>query len=174
MVQSSPDDDIHNVIVRLGGFHLLMSFLGSIGYVMAGSGLKEALSCYYAPGTVDKMLDGHAYARAVRGHTLIWIVLCKKIIEEMNLSEVEYSNMKSLLQEFLDDNLTYKEVQDHNFFNILNGKFLEKIIEIEECGKTAKLWIQYIRMISIAKAFARSEKMGNIKIQLQVIQQMLP
>ena len=53
--RSSPNDDIHNVIVRLGGFHLLMSFLGSISYVMAGSGLKEALSCYYAPGTVDKL-----------------------------------------------------------------------------------------------------------------------
>lgn len=30
-------------IVRLGGFHLLMSFLGCIGHTMAGSGLKDTM-----------------------------------------------------------------------------------------------------------------------------------
>ena len=32
--------DLDKVMVRLGGFHLLMSFLGSIGQIMTGSGLK--------------------------------------------------------------------------------------------------------------------------------------
>ena len=38
---------LNDVVIRLGGFHLLMSFPGSIGYFMTGStgsGLKEALS----------------------------------------------------------------------------------------------------------------------------------
>ena len=35
------------IVCRLGGFHMLMSFLGSIGHVMEGSGLEEALKqCY--------------------------------------------------------------------------------------------------------------------------------
>lgn len=46
--------------------------------------------------------------------------------------------------------------------------------EIEERDETAKLWVQYIRMITTAKEFARSEKMSNLKIQFQVIQKMLP
>lgn len=29
------DSDFRNVIVRLGGFHLLMSFLGSIGFYLS-------------------------------------------------------------------------------------------------------------------------------------------
>ena len=29
------------VIVRLGGFHLLKSYLGSLGYIMKDSGLEE-------------------------------------------------------------------------------------------------------------------------------------
>jgi hypothetical protein len=33
-----------DVVVYLGGFHLLMSYLGSIGKVMEGSGLEELLS----------------------------------------------------------------------------------------------------------------------------------
>ena len=32
-----------NIFMRLGGFHQLMNFLGSIGYLMEGSGLREAL-----------------------------------------------------------------------------------------------------------------------------------
>lgn len=33
--------DLDKIIVRLGGFHLLMSYLGSIGQIMTGSGLAE-------------------------------------------------------------------------------------------------------------------------------------
>ena len=53
------------VIIRLGGFHTLMSFMGSIGYIMGGSGIKEVLSLIYAENTVD-ILSGHAYARAIQ------------------------------------------------------------------------------------------------------------
>lgn len=33
--------ELSNVVVRLGGFHLLMSFLGCIGYLTTNSGLQE-------------------------------------------------------------------------------------------------------------------------------------
>lgn len=36
-------NDLDKVIVRLGGFHLIMSYLGSIGYIMTGSGLAELI-----------------------------------------------------------------------------------------------------------------------------------
>ena len=36
-----------NVVSRLGGFHTLMSFLGSIGLLMKGSGLSDALETVY-------------------------------------------------------------------------------------------------------------------------------
>ena len=42
------DPDFDNVIIRIGGFHLLMSFLKTIGYLMDGSGLKELFNSIYA------------------------------------------------------------------------------------------------------------------------------
>ena len=51
--------------VLLSGLHLLLSFLGCIGHLIAGSGLKEALSLISAPNTVRKAFLGHAYARTV-------------------------------------------------------------------------------------------------------------
>lgn len=48
-----------------------MSFLGCIGGLMAGSGLKEVMSQVYAEGSVEHMLSGKAMARAVRAHLLV-------------------------------------------------------------------------------------------------------
>ena len=74
-----PDKSV--VIPRLGGFHMLMSYLGCIGYIMGGSGIKEALSTIYAEKTVDMIFTGHAYARAVRAHTLLQLALMKLILQ---------------------------------------------------------------------------------------------
>ena len=49
---------IKSVVLRLGGFHLQMSFLGSIGHLMAGSGLQELLETVYAGNSVKHMLSG--------------------------------------------------------------------------------------------------------------------
>ena len=97
IVKSCEDPDVAKIIVRLGGFHLLMSFLGSIGYIMGGSGLTDVLSTCYAKATVDKMLTGHAYSRAVRGHTLVYLALCKLIFKEATFSEKEQEVIKNWL-----------------------------------------------------------------------------
>ena len=46
-----------------------MSYLGSIGQIMTGSGLAE-LSEVYAEGSVIHMLSGHAFYCALRAHIL--------------------------------------------------------------------------------------------------------
>ena len=45
------------MIARLGGFHLLKSFLGCIGYIMRDSGLEEVFQMIYSGSeTVDHIL----------------------------------------------------------------------------------------------------------------------
>lgn len=41
-------------VILLGEFHTLMSFLGSIGYVMEDSGIKEAFSLLFADFSAEK------------------------------------------------------------------------------------------------------------------------
>lgn len=95
--------NISNIIVRLGGFHLLMSFLGCIGFLMAGSGLKDLLSTIYAPISVDKMLTGHAYSRSFRGHVLVQLVLGKLIFKELKLNTDDYHDIVNNLNNFQND-----------------------------------------------------------------------
>ena len=59
------------IVSRLGGFHTLMSFLGSIGKLMEGSGLNAVLETIYGKNTVDHIITGKAVSRAIRGHFLV-------------------------------------------------------------------------------------------------------
>ena len=72
IIESQTDSSkLSSVVLRLGGFHTLMSFLGSIGHLMAGTGLQELLEMIYAPNAVTHIFSGKPVARAIRGHILV-------------------------------------------------------------------------------------------------------
>ena len=48
-----------------------MSFLGSIGAIMKGSGLEDLLAQVYADNCITHMISGKAVSRAIRGHLLV-------------------------------------------------------------------------------------------------------
>ena len=98
------------IVIRLGGFHLLMSFLGGIGTVMEGCGLRESMETTYASNSVNHMIDGKAYARAVRCHFLNEVSLQQLIINKMVLTD------KKIDKHCLDD---IKDLYD-NLFNSEN------------------------------------------------------
>ena len=72
-----------NIVCRLGGFHTMMSFIGSIGFMMKGSGLEEALETVYGTNVVNHIISGKAVSRAVRGHFLVEAALMNKLISEV-------------------------------------------------------------------------------------------
>lgn len=74
---------LKSVILRLGGFHLEMSFVGGIGHLMEGSGITELLETVYAPNAVTHMTSGKAIARAVRAHFLIDTALTSIILSHI-------------------------------------------------------------------------------------------
>ena len=83
IVSNEPESsDLKSVVLRLGGLHIEMSFLGYIGHVMGGCGLKEVLELVYATNTVGHMLSGKALARAVRGHFLVDSALNALLVNE--------------------------------------------------------------------------------------------
>ena len=72
IIMSEPlGSDLREIVLRLGGFHTEMRFLGCIGNLMAGSGIKELLEMIYASNAVENIFTGKAIARAVRAHLLV-------------------------------------------------------------------------------------------------------
>ena len=51
------ESPLRQIILILGGFHTEMSFLGSIGSLMAGTDLKEVMSQVYFEGSVAHMIS---------------------------------------------------------------------------------------------------------------------
>ena len=67
IVSNDPQDSkLKSIILRLGGLHVEMSFLGCMGHIMAGSGIEEVLELVYAKNAVPHILSGKAVARAIR------------------------------------------------------------------------------------------------------------
>jgi len=77
IVAASSIMNSESVIIRLSGFHLLMSFLGTIGYLIAGSGLEELHGLVYAPTSVVHMHNGHAYSAFTIRRTLADLVFLR-------------------------------------------------------------------------------------------------
>lgn len=84
IIETEPTGSVLNdIVLRLGGFHTEMSFLGSIGHLMAGSGLQEVLELIYADNAVVHMMTGKAIAQAVRGHLIVDAALNALILSDV-------------------------------------------------------------------------------------------
>lgn len=136
---SETNSNLCKVVVKLGGFHMFMSFLGSIGHIMDGSGLKEALGKIYAMNSVDKMLSGHAYSRSIRGHTLLRLALSMIIFEDM---KIEDGKLDALIQQIPSRDVSYENVEGC-IGDSFPSTFLNKLYELKARGPTAQLWVQY-------------------------------
>lgn len=170
---SDSSSNLCKVVVKLGGFHMLMSFLGSMGYIMDGSGLKEALgNKIYAPNSVDKMLSGHAYSRSTRGHILVRLALSKIIFEDM---KIEDGTLDELIQQITSRDVSYSNVEGYmDNSNIFLSTFLDKLDDLKARGPTAQLWVQYFEMVTIALDFVRAERLGLFQEHLDAVRRMLP
>ena len=71
-----------DVVLILGGFHMMMSFAGSIGDIMAGSGIGECFGTVFGSTAVKHMLTGKAIARSLRAHFLLESVLSAKLMKD--------------------------------------------------------------------------------------------
>lgn len=171
-----PNNDIYGLSylrVRLGGFHTLMSFNGSIGFVMDGSGLKEAFCTIFAENSAEKALDGRAYSRGMRGHSLVQIALTNIIFENMQLSEIESAKLDAMIKNVGTPGFQKKNV-DTNEMKSIGEKFIKEIENIKKRGPTAELWLQYWDMLCIVRNFLKAERSGNWELHLKSIKQMIP
>lgn len=170
------NNELNCIILRLGGFHTLMSFMGTVGYLMNGSGLKELLSEIYASASVDHILTGHAYARAVRAHILCSSALATFIFSSTDFTAEETEYLEQLVNDISTESSNEGTLNNINtgHFETIKNKFISKLENLKKNGPTSELWIQYFRMITLVKQFIAAERSGQWQLHLQCVQRMLP
>lgn len=84
--------EFSDVIIRLGGMHMLMSFVGAVGTLMKGTGLSEVMESTFAG--VTKMLSGKKFPQNVRAMRLVVEELLRGIMSDGN----KVTTMEELLE----------------------------------------------------------------------------
>ena len=76
-------EQFQDVILRLGGMHFLMSFLWSVGTLMANSWLEELLESTFSG--VSKLLNGKKYPQNVRVLRIVTEEMLRNVSTENNV-----------------------------------------------------------------------------------------
>ena len=171
IVESSTD--IRKLFVRLGGFHLLMSYQGSIGYVMSGSGLENLWETVYAPNTVAHMLTGHAYARALRAHLLSSAAVLSLLLDRPGaMNGVDLDQLREIHQALLCATSAPSDVHADmmNIHRSVTGALLELAGE----SRTGKLWVKYVEYVNVIQMFLHAERIGDWNLHIYCIRHMIP
>ena len=148
--------------------------MGGIGNIIAESGLKEVLCTVFASNSVDKMLIGHAFSRAVRRHFLVQTVLAEIILNSLEASDEHKKEITELLAKLKDDALTQDMIKQNAQLALLQDQVKNALISLNWHGPICALWAEYFHMVSIMKHFIEAERSGNWELHLCSVQQMTP
>ena len=102
------------LVPRLGGMHMLMSFMGCVGVLMADSGLEEVLKSSF--GSVANMLAGKRFPQNVRALRLV--------VEELLREFLVKTDCYSDLMEALGDAATQSKTTEMWVENLVKPVFI--------------------------------------------------
>ena len=95
-------DRFKNVVLRLGGMHMLMSFIGAVGSLMVETGLNDILESVF--GGVNKMLTGKKFPQNMRALRLVMEEVLRSLVEREGLTS--YHNLLEILEELCQKSKT--------------------------------------------------------------------
>ena len=86
------NDQLKNIVLMLGCFHVELSFLGAIGTLMEGSGLEDGLEQIVAKNSIPHIMTGKNQEKSFRSHiiaaTSLEVLLIKKILYTTRVKKV--------------------------------------------------------------------------------------
>jgi hypothetical protein len=159
IVEASPELD--RIIVRLGGFHLAMSYMGSIGYIMRGSGIEDLWETVYASKSIEHMLTGHAYARALRSHFLTAAALTSIMLQTPgSVDDIDVPRLVDVHIALLEGTCATSSVLQEDDLQKLSDALHTIAENLSARSRTGKLWINYLWLIHILRIFIYAERTG--------------
>ena len=163
------------IVCRLGGFHTLMSYLGSIGYIMKGSGLEELFEEVYAPNVIQHIMSGKAVKRAIRAHTLaqsaLTILLLEDIANHFSINFLQDWYNKALAKELTEEDI--RSVIFSQEYATLYEKLQIAHQSCSERSRTSQLFLSYIGDVENMKMFITADRTSNWELHLDTLAKML-
>ena len=155
----------------LGCFHTLMNLLGAIGTLMEGTGLSNILETVYGGNAVGHM-TGKAVQRALRGHLLVDKCLHSQLITEVAKDNPEIPTLldqaEELYSSLLSGEMTRADAAASEVLIKLQTVTETKKLELAQTSKTSQLWLNYQRMVEMARMLIKADHTGSWLMHLQL------
>ena len=166
-----------SIVCRLGGFHTLMSFLGSIGVLMKGSGVEDLFTEVYAENSVSHIISGKAIAKALREHVLAESALMTLLLEKLQEDDkIDVEFLRDFYQMILSNEReeeSFHELQFSEEFVQIENQIEEIKKSLKAKSRTSQLWLLYMDYIKLVKLFIYWQRTSNWELHLYIVSQML-
>ncbi len=132
-------------VVKLGGMHMLMSFIGAVGNLMAETGLSDIMSSAFAG--VHKMLIGKKFPMCMRA-----LPMCMRALRMV---------VEVILEPIINEHSA------QGFMATLEARALE--------SKTCKLWLDcLVKPVLLMMTYVRAESEGDWLLHVYCVKAMMP
>ncbi|CAH3022120.1 unnamed protein product [Porites evermanni] len=179
LVWQSPGE-FSDVIVHMGSFHLTGAFMGALGKKMRCSGLEEVLieSGICASGSIEQVLTGKHYNRALRVHKVVYEALERillQVYESLHCCLFDEQGVTTL------DHLAKNPCKDNLLACLASescNKSLDRYDEFKETvrqgvlDKTAQYWLSYMEKVGLILQFQPATKENCLTLHLASLQRM--
>ncbi|KAL7288521.1 hypothetical protein TKK_0017265 [Trichogramma kaykai] len=184
-VKFTADKELQSCVIRLGGFHLLCTYISCINKIWGDSGLQDMLSEseLYARNTVEHMLDGKQFHRAIRGLTLCYEALMQLELEAFFDWMLLYKRQTVIdLTKYINFEIIYNENQStESSFHTLDEEtknvllpFFNEFKESKKKDPTFKFWDDFLVAVQILLRYVRAERECDWENHLLMTVAMIP
>ena len=175
---------LKRIVLDLGGFHTMLSLLGSIGHVMHNSGLSEILKVVYGENAGKVILKGKSYARAIRAHLMTTSALHALLLQEtygIPLTSGERDEGYRAPPDLQNAVEFFNHVRDGESLTACQEVVLRRIWDnLKEAEKrleknpTAALFLEYVGMVDLLRDFVWAQRTGDWSLHRSCLSEILP
>ena len=173
--QTSP---LKEIVLLLGCFHTFMNLPDSIGTLMHGSGLSKVLEAVYGENAVLHMMKEKSVQRAFRGHLLVDKCLNKMVIADMMDDDPEFAALvveaEDMYSELMKGEKQLESTITSDTLATVKQKIDERKKELQGRSMTSQLWLNYQKMLQVARELIKADRTGYWSLHLQAVADCLP
>ena len=181
-------DLFSDVVPRLGAFHTICVLLSIIGKRFGPAGLRDVIieSGVIEEGSVEAVLNGKAYNRAVRFHKLMYEA-CMRLVWQSFVDWLKESNsddvrnldiLQSKLQDLIDSELNpivFRDVLNSEQNTVIFLKLQQYMNTLRnDNGTMSAFWMSYIDLACLLLDFLRASRERNWNLHLSSVKELIP
>ena len=132
----------------------------------------------YGSNAVQHIMTGKSVQRAFRGHLLIDRCVNHLIVSNILEDDPRFQSLieraEDLYTSMLGNVKSRVDVEESDTLTKMNEKIDQKKEELSNRSKTSKLWINYQKMLQLARTLIRTDRTGSWDMHLSALMECLP